>query len=319
MGQLSINLEDYESKLERLNTFVEKMSSIDWNNENAIQFCIERGLQNTNILMPQSINLQSVLSDLRSFDYQSIKEKILICKRQINHLRIVKFDNYNASYQNYINNNLTNKSNQLNAFFNFPINNTRIDIYLTNISRQLTQLVGSLVPDVDELFEQFKYENKNYVIFGKNGAGKTTLLRQIADSMFKNAIVVPANRTVMQSSNDYVGLHLNYNLNQMLKEQTSLTYLIREINNKSLASYEEGISKNYVLRTRFYEIFSTLGLDRDIVVDKESLFLKGDNISQYSMENASDGEKSIAYLIMATLLTPQHSFIFIDEPERHLI
>ena len=156
------------------------------------------------------------------------------------------------------------------------------------------------------------------MIFGKNGAGKTTLLRQISESMFKNAIVVPANRTVMQSSNDYVGLYLNYNLNQMLKDQSSLTYLIREVNNKSLASYEEGISKNDVLRTRFYEIFSTLGLDRDIVVDKESLFLKGDNISQYSMENASDGEKSIAYLIMATLLTPQHSFIFIDEPERHL-
>lgn len=36
------------------------------------------------------------------------------------------------------------------------------------------------------------------------------------------------------------------------------------------------------------------------------------------INNASDGEKSIAYLIMATLLSPQYSFIFIDEPERHL-
>ena len=69
---------------------------------------------------------------------------------------------------------------------------------------------------------------------------------------------------------------------------------------------------------KFYEIFSSLGLDRDIIADKESLFLKGAQINQYSMNDASDGEKSIAYLIMATLLAPQHSFIFIDEPERHL-
>ena len=48
------------------------------------------------------------------------------------------------------------------------------------------------------------------------------------------------------------------------------------------------------------------------------LYLKGDNIEPYSLLNGSDGEKSIAYIIMATLLAPQDSFLFIDEPERHL-
>ncbi len=51
---------------------------------------------------------------------------------------------------------------------------------------------------------------------------------------------------------------------------------------------------------------------------KDSLFLEGDQIAQYPIDNASDGEKSVAYLIMATLLAPQHSFMLIDEPERHL-
>ena len=76
--------------------------------------------------------------------------------------------------------------------------------------------------------------------------------------------------------------------------------------------------KNILLRARFYEIFASLGLDRSVVVVNDSLFLKGDHIDQYSIDQASDGEKSIAYLIMATLLAPDDSFIFIDEPERHL-
>ena len=81
------------------------------------------------------------------------------------------------------------------------------------------------------------------MIFGKNGAGKTSLLRQISESMFKNAIVVPANRTAMQSSSDYVGLYTNYNLNQMLKDNISLMYLTREINKRTLDSYETGTNK----------------------------------------------------------------------------
>lgn len=183
---------------------------------------------------------------------------------------------------------------------------------------QLSQLDKSLAPDVDDLFEHFKYGNKNYVVFGKNGAGKTTLLRQISESMFKNAIVLPADRTAMQSSSNYINLNTNFTLNQMLKDNISLMYLTREINKRTLDSYETGTNKNDVLRTRLYEIFSSLGLDRDIVADRESLFLKGDQIAQYSMNNASDGEKNIAYLIMAILLAPDDSFIFIDEPERHL-
>lgn len=95
-------------------------------------------------------------------------------------------------------------------------------------------------------------------------------------------------------------------------------YLTRELNNQTIDSYESGMNQNNVPRTRFYEIFSSLGLDRNISVVRDTLFLKGDNISQYSMDDASDGEKSIAYLIMATLLAPADSFIFIDEPERHL-
>ena len=315
---LCINLEDYEEKLERLNTLVQKMSTIDWNVENAIQFCKDQGMQIEDHMIPHFATLQTLYNDLNAFGYTSIEDKIEVCKQQIEALKFEKFDDYNLPYKNHINNILSNKNKQLDAFWSISIDTKRADNYLRSIMTQLSQLDKSLAPDVDDLFEHFKYGNKNYVVFGKNGAGKTTLLRQISESMFKNAIVVPANRSVKQSSGNSVWVNTQYTLNQMLQDQISLMYLTRELNNHSLSSYERGAAPNDVSRTKFNQIFSALGLDRNIVVDGDALFLNGDQIDNYSINDASDGEKSIAYLIMAVLLAPNDSFVFIDEPERHL-
>ena len=315
---LCINLDEYETKLEQLNILIKKMSAIDWKIESAIQFCRDQGMQVEDFMLPQFATLQSLYDDLNSFNYKDMEDIIDICKQQIETLRREKYDSYNDPYKNHINNILLEKNKQLDAFRAISVDTKRSDNYLRSIIAQLSQLLKVLAPNVDDLFEHFKYGNKNYVVFGKNGAGKTTLLRQISEKLFQNAIVLPADRTAMQSSSNYINLNTNYTLNQMLKDNTSLMYLTREINKRTLDSYDTGTNKNNVLRTRLYEIFSSLGLDRDIIADRESLFLKGNQIAQYSMNDASDGEKNIAYLIMATLLAPDDSFIFIDEPERHL-
>ena len=315
---LCINLDEYETKLEQLNILTQKMSSINWTVESAIQFCKDQGMRVENYMLPQFAALQPLYNDLNTFNYKDLEDIIAICKRQIQVLRSEKFDSYNEPYKSHINNILLEKNKHLDAFRAISVNTNRSDNYLGSIATQLSQLVKLLASNVDDLFEHFKYGNKHYVIFGKNGAGKTTLLRQISEIMFKNAIVLPADRTAMQSSSSYFSLNTNYTLNQMLKDTTSLMYLTREINKRTLDSYETGTNKNDVLRSRLYDIFSSLGLDRDIIADRESLYLKGDQIVQYSMNDASDGEKNIAYLIMATLLAPNNSFIFIDEPERHL-
>ena len=315
---LCINLDEYETKLERLSALVQKMSAIDWNVENAIQFCKDQKMQIEDHMIPHFANWQALYNNLNAFSYMSIEDKCEICKQQIEALKFEKFDDYNLPYKNHINNILSDKNKQLDAFWNISVDTKRADNYLSSIITQLSHLDKSLAPDVDDLFEHFKYGNKNYVVFGKNGAGKTTLLRQISESMFKNAIVVPANRSVKQSTGNSVLVNTQYTLNQMLQDQISLMYLTRELNNRSLSSYERGAVPKDVPRTKFNQIFSTLGLDRNIVVDGDALFLNGDQIDNYSIYNASDGEKSIAYLIMAVLLAPDDSFVFIDEPERHL-
>lgn len=316
--ELCINLDEYEAKLEQLSILAQKMSAIDWTIESAIQFCKDQGMQIEEFMLPQFATLQSLYDNLNTFNYKEIEDIIDICKQQIEEVRREKFDSYNDPYKNHINNVLSEKNKHLDAFRAISVDTKRIDNYLRNIVSHLSQLHKVLASNVDGLFEQFKYGNKNYVIFGKNGAGKTSLLRQISEKLFKNAIVLPADRTAMQASGIHVYLNTRYTLNQMLNDKTSLMYLTREINNKSLDSYEKGVSSYNVPRARLYEIFASLGLDRNIVVVKDSLFLKGDQIDQYLIDQASDGEKSIAYLIMATLLAPDDSFIFIDEPERHL-
>lgn len=321
MITLSVNLVEYVEKLDNLSTIIEKISKIDWNIETAMMFCKEQGIPVTDGRIQQVVSLSNTFIELNGFNYSDLQSRMKECKKQCDSLIAIsdkEYEQYNDAYKTYINSNLENITKQIDSFFSSLSGKQRASEYLNSMKNGIMHLNNELHLNFNELFEHFKYGNKNYVIFGKNGAGKTTLLKQISSSILKNAIVVPANRMVNQSEGDYVGLNTSYNLNKMLEDKVSLMYLTREINNQSLNSYEQGVNKHTVLRSKFYEIFSMLGLDRNIVADREFLFLNGNQIAQYSIMNASDGEKSIAYLIMATLLAPENSFFFIDEPERHL-
>ena len=68
---LCINLEDYEAKLERLNSLVKKMATIDCKVENAIQFCKDQGMQIEESMLPQFTTLQYLYDDLNTLDYRS--------------------------------------------------------------------------------------------------------------------------------------------------------------------------------------------------------------------------------------------------------
>lgn len=280
MGKLSINLDDYDSKLGHLYGLIEKMTNIDWTTENAIQFCNNQGLQIKDLSLHHNINMQNLLTDFNNFDYESLKNKILVSRNQITELFSVKFDDYNESYQNYINSILSKKNDALNNFFDIPFNIKKYEDYLIHIISKLSLIITEFNFEADELFEHFKYGNKNYVIFGKNGSGKTTLLKKISASMFKNAIVIPANRKVNQPSSNYISYNVNYNLNQMLQDEISLMYLTRELNSRTLDLYENKVEDSKIIRSRFYEIFSSLGLERDVIAEKECLFLKGEQIGK---------------------------------------
>lgn len=318
MGKIDVDLKQYKSNLEALLNYVNEVSLINWNTETVTQFLKGHDIPIMGIDGIGVQYYQSFYEALNKFDYASLISNIQECQAKLNDLSKDNFDNYNEPYQAYINASLNNFNNQIILFFDTLSKNVVRNQFVQALLNELERLKKNLNLNIDRLFEYFKYGNKNYVIFGKNGAGKTTLLKHIASALFKSAVIIPANRNVIPFSGNQIYYYNNYSLNKKLEDSNSLFYLVKEINNETLKAFQAGVSGNDVLINKFYKIFNSLGLDREIIIEGESLFLYGDNISKYSLSDASDGEKSIAYLIMATLLTPHNSFLFIDEPERHL-
>lgn len=190
--------------------------------------------------------------------------------------------------------------------------------------QNLNQIINQ---NLIELYEYFKYGNKNYIIFGKNGAGKTTLLHNIAGNILnQNSFVIPAYRSLKCDSNSvYQGERTSTNLNSIFTNEKAIDILIV----KMIKREQDELIKAHQLKTRktdntiiekFCEIFSQLGIERKIKINREQekAMLYDDGIMEYSLSSASDGEKIIAYTIMAILLLPQNGYIFIDEPENHL-
>lgn len=234
---------------------------------------------------------------------------------------------YNEQYINYLINESTNILNYYGNYLrnkaNYLDNNKFIDVEV-KFFQNLNQIIN---PNLIELYEYFKYGNKNYIIFGKNGAGKTTLLHNIVGNILnQNSFVIPAYRSLKCDSNSvYQGERTSTNLNSIFTNEKAIDILIV----KMIKREQDELIEAHQLKTRktdntiiekFCEIFSQLGIERKIKInrDQEKALLYDDEIMEYSLSSASDGEKIIAYTIMAILLLPQNGYIFIDEPENHL-
>jgi Cdc6-like AAA superfamily ATPase len=110
-----------------------------------------------------------------------------------------EWNSYNAPYIAHIEAQIDGAKPQIQSLLNAqsPNGSTNMIGCLNSLFTALSSISSHLHPNLDELFEHFKYGNKNYVVFGKNGSGKTTLLRKIsADVLNENSVVIPADRSV---------------------------------------------------------------------------------------------------------------------------
>lgn len=233
-----------------------------------------------------------------------------------------KWNEYNGNYKQYFTSNLENICNCLSGLLR--ICDTRAIPFVKWINQSATsikQLNQRINSNINEFIEQFKYGNKNYVVFGKNGAGKTTLLGKISKELFEaNSVVIPANRQVNYRVSDSALIKNSYSLNQKLSDTSNaLHYLTRAMCNKSLAQYKNHDPENSIISSQYKQIFESLSLDRVVFDENDQIFLSTeDGGAKYSLEKASDGERTVVYMILAILLSPDNAFVFIDEPETHL-
>lgn len=264
-------------------------------------------------------------NNISSFDCNRLLESISEYYNRIHKLlsEETEWDTYNNQYQSHVIGVSTTISKILLDVMNLykKASTERIGYFLSSLNSKLVILLGCFESNTEELYEKFKYGNKNYIVFGKNGAGKTTLLKKISSEIINtNSYVIPANRFVEYEINNYISISLSLDLNNKLSDkQNAIYYLQKDINDKSLEQYKNHVNEKEVITNKFFSIFKKLGVDREITYSDNILKLSlGSEDSAYDLKFGSDGERSIAYLIMGILLLPQNSFVFIDEPENHL-
>ena len=298
---------------EAINTF----KGFVWNTENIEKLCNDKKIININSPLEQS-DIQLIAKRFQTYPYDEINTILSTRKAKIEKIlkNFDKWDDYNQQYQTYIESQSNNFINQLSTLFKHG-ENTNLIQYLNSILAGFQIIKSNVNTNIDELFENFKYGNKNYVIFGKNGAGKTSLLNKIANDVInQNSFVIPANRS-FKTNEDNNFYYKEQPLNQIFKNDLAILYLTCELKDKSFKEYEQGIIDNNII-VKFKNIFNSLGLERSIDINKFSIKLQAKDEEIYPLFKGSDGEKAVIFIIISILLLPQNAFIFIDEPELHL-
>ena len=248
-----------------------------------------------------------------------VKERLLNEQRHIPFYKSEKEDSINQQYKEYV----KRRVEQIFAICK-EINNRHYNkdkfVGSTPLFRELINYTGE--ESVFELFQSFRYGNSNFVLFGKNGSGKTTLLNVLHSEMFTtNSIVVPATRNI-NYSNDLFHRTSDVGLIKAIsckEENKAMFYLSLMIIKEEIVQRREKKPEELIITNRVIQTFNSLGMDRELFIDENGdLYLFAKEGEKYSLSLASDGEKSALYFIMIAFLSPNNSFLIIDEPENHL-
>lgn len=272
-----------------------------------------------------SVTCKEKINNLKEFDFNNMLKSIKVELDEITYLVDVKnslWEEFNEQYKNYFINRLHQIKDCADRFNNHTITASNEYTYV-----QAWDFINHLYNSVTrnstfELYEHFKYGDKNYILFGKNGAGKTTLLNKISSEFLNsNTIVLPATRDIRYAENPCFYQN-NINLKHAIGEHTdgkSLFFLGKLLASEDYKQLSNGVSFDETLKNKVISVFNQLGLDRKLFLNEMGILSLGEeNITPYLLSHASDGERSSIFILLAVLLSPANSFIFIDEPENHL-
>lgn len=307
---------------------VRALQTRDWSEAGLKQYCSENGIE---YIEDRSDQSNATMAKLRAFDYSSLLDRFdrasafgIQVQTDIGHR------SYNQPYLTHLRQQINGVITRIQAFnksmvpsrendSGFPVS---LQNHLDSKLKSLTGIEQRINPNLNELYEHFKYGDKNYVIFGKNGAGKTTLLHKIAaDILSDNSVIIPADRTITIQTSSYYSFNRDFSLNQKLSDKDAIEYLLSEMESKDANNYYHSqIPLESSVEKRLCTIFDELGMERYLSTNRREAYLSvtvnGGQI--YPLADGSDGERTVVYMILAVLLSPTNAYIFIDEPENHL-
>lgn len=285
-----------------------------------------------NFDVPEDVNeeLKDKVHDINKIKLnekeKAIKEYIEEVKNSINS----SWAEYNDNYKNYLGMMIHNSLKTVEGINIIDVNNNNFKYNIWSMIEHYKSFM-TINTTIDDVITKFSKSNSNYVIFGKNGSGKTKMLNYIKNALFNtNAYVMPANRNIDFEKENNVSVNCKnvVDLRNLFNESNPfgscpnniLTLMIKEKDYEDLQSNRMVNGEINIGNTLndFMNIFNELSIERKIKLKENILLLYNDNIPEYNVCDASDGEKSIIQFILFVLLCPLNSFIFIDEPETHL-
>jgi len=298
---------------------------------NALNLCIDKIVDVQKLIRGLNINNFSAtykekINNLKTFDFDNTITSIKVEVAEITSLideNNSLWEEFNEQYRNYYISRLSQIKSVVERFNNHVITTSSNDY----VYGQLCDFTNSLNNSIKrnstfELYEHFKYGDKNYILFGKNGAGKTTLLNKISSEFLStNTIVLCATRDITYTDNALF-YQKDINLSSALKNNDkgkSLFLLGKLLQTVDYKQLKEGVNKEDSIEKVVVSTFNQLGLDRTLILTEQGDLCLGEkDVSQYTISHASDGERSCLFILLSVFLAPQNSFIFIDEPENHL-
>jgi ABC-type cobalamin/Fe3+-siderophores transport system ATPase subunit len=326
-AELNHAVQEYISLCANGAEIVRALQTRDWSEVTLKQYCSENGIE---YIEDRSDQSNATIAELRSFDYSSLLDRFdrasafgIQIQTDIGH------GSYNQPYLTHLRQQINGVITRIQAFNNSMMpsreNDSRFPVsfqkYLDSQLGSLTDIEMSINPNLDELFEHFKYGDKNYVIFGKNGAGKTTLLHKIAAGVLSdNSVIIPADRTITIQTSPYYNFNKGFSLNQELSDKAAIEYLLSEMESKDVDNYQSQIPLESSVQKRLCTLFDELGMERYLFTKRREAYLSvaAEGNNAYPLADGSDGERTVVYMILAVLLSPPNAYIFIDEPENHL-
>ncbi len=207
-------------------------------------------------------------------------------------------------------------------------------------------------------YKSIEFAKANTVVVGANGSGKTTLASFLTKGgVLNEGVIIPSQKLLLiptiENIPRYVTARKELDRHQKTQSNYSRTYSSYTPSEAPQEVTQNYISEfNFILRTLFSEqaenhfafcnnlkfnykedkrkLSSTLDqaiMTWNTLFDHKNLFCKDAcNLSvtskgeseDYPVNEMSDGEKAIFYLIAKVLLAPKNSLIVIDEPELYL-
>jgi len=191
--------------------------------------------------------------------------------------------------------------------------------------------------------QNIEFATKNVSIVGENGSGKSSLMREIKKQN-QDFVIISAHKNLTIRQGSYKGQEDNWlsqhqdNFENPSRGETKfpddnnslqkdfnqmIEIIIRSYQEETIDAYNKTIATNTIKSidrklNKVFIIWNSIFLDRELSYENKKITAKTTDDNFYDIENLSDGERVVLYVLVKLALSNDTNVIVVDEPETFL-